>query len=426
MTSTTIKSTIKFTGYQKLVITLLALTQFTVVLDFMVMSPLGDMLMKSMSLKPAQFGFAVSAYAFSAGISGLLTAGFADRFDRKKLLLFFYIGFIAGTLLCGISHTYPMLIAARIVTGLFGGVIGSISLAIVADLFPLEQRGRIMGFMQMGFGASQVLGIPIGLFIANYWGWQSPFLMIVGLATVIWLLITMKMQPINKHLALQTTHNAFTHLWRTIAKRDYRIGFLATAMLSLGGFMMMPWGSAFAINNLHVTTYQLPVLFMVAGISTLIIMPLIGRLSDQVDKFKIFAMASIWMIVMVIIYTNLSIIPFWFVLVMNIFFMIGIMSRMVPAMALTSSLPKMADRGAYMSVSSSLQQMAGGVAAAVGGMIVVQKTEFSPLEHYNTLGYVITGLTLISIYMLYRVSRMIQRNAKEVRKENVVIEPVTA
>ncbi len=182
------------------------------------------------------------------------------------------------------------------------------------------------------------------------------------------------------------THNAFTHLWHTIAKRDYRIGFLATAMLSLGGFMMMPWGSAFAINNLHVTTHQLPLLFMVAGISSLIIMPLIGRLSDQVDKFKIFAMASVWMIVMVIIYTNLSVIPFWFVLVMNILFMIGIMSRMVPAMALTSSLPKMADRGAFMSVSSSLQQMAGGLAAAVGGMIVVQKTEFSPLEHYNTSG----------------------------------------
>src|SRR5688572_290516 len=362
MTANTIKSPIKFTGYQKLVITLLALTQFTVVLDFMVMSPLGDMLMKSMSLRPGQFGFAVSAYAFSAGISGLLTAGFADRFDRKKLLLFFYIGFIAGTLFCGLSHSYMMLIAARIVTGLFGGVIGSISLAIVADLFPLEQRGRVMGFMQMGFGASQVLGIPIGLFIANYWGWQSPFLMIVGLATIAWLLIMMKMQPINEHLALQTNRNAFTHLWHTIAKRDYRIGFLATAMLSLGGFMMMPWGSAFAINNLHVTTHQLPFLFMVAGISSLIIMPLVGRWSDQVDKFKIFAIASAWMMVMVVIYTNLSIVPFWFVLIMNILFMIGIMSRMVPAMALTSSLPKMADRGAFMSINSSLQQIAGGLA----------------------------------------------------------------
>lgn len=175
----------KFSSYQSWAIILLALTQFTVVLDFMVMSPLGDMLMKSMSLTTKQFGFAVSAYAFSAGISGLLTAGFADRFDRKKLLLFFYIGFIVGTLFCGLSTNYHLLIAARIITGLFGGVIGSISLAIVADLFPLHQRGRAMGFMQMGFGASQVVGIPISLYTANEWGWQSPFIMIVILAIVI-------------------------------------------------------------------------------------------------------------------------------------------------------------------------------------------------------------------------------------------------
>src|SRR6187551_391601 len=136
----------KFTSYQALVIVLLALTQFTVVLDFMVMSPLGDMLMKSMELTTSQFGFAVSGYAISAGISGLLTAGFADRFDRKKLLLFFYVGFILGTVLCGIVTTYPMLVAARIITGLFGGVIGSISLAIIADIFSIQQRGRAMGF----------------------------------------------------------------------------------------------------------------------------------------------------------------------------------------------------------------------------------------------------------------------------------------
>ena len=142
----------------------------------MVISPLGDFLMKSMGLHPNQFGIAVSVYAFSAGISGLLTAGFADKFDRKKLLLFFYSGFIAGTLLCGLSHSYYMLLAARLITGLFGGVIGSISLAIVTDLFAIEQRGRAMGFMQMGFSASQVLGIPIGLYLANLWGWQSAFL----------------------------------------------------------------------------------------------------------------------------------------------------------------------------------------------------------------------------------------------------------
>lgn len=406
----------KFSSYQVFVIVLLALTQFTVVLDFMVMSPLGDMLMKSMRLTPKQFGFAVSGYAFSAGIAGLLTAGFADKFDRKKLLLFFYIGFIVGTLFCGLSHSYNMLLAARIVTGLFGGVIGSISMAIVADLFPIEKRGRVMGFMQMGFGASQVLGIPISLYLANVWGWQSPFLMIVGLAAIVWIMVMIKMQPITKHLEIKTDRNAFAHLLHTISNRHYRIGFLATAFLSLGGFMMMPWGSAFSINNLKVTQHQLPLLFMVAGISSLIIMPIIGKLSDRIDKFKLFVIASIWMMVMVIIYTNLTPVPFWIILIMNIFFMMGIMSRMIPAMALTSSLPQMQDRGAFMSINASLQQIAGGLAAAVGGMIVVQKDKFSPLQHYDTLGYVIVGLTIICVYMVYRVNTLIKQ-----RQQNTIM-----
>ena len=415
----------KFTSYEVFVITILALTQFTVVLDFMVMSPLGDMLMKSMNLSTSQFGFAVSSYAFSAGIAGLLTAGFADRFDRKRLLLFFYIGFIAGTLFCGITTSYPMLIAARIVTGLFGGVIGSISMAIVADLFALEQRGRVMGFMQMGFGASQVLGIPISLYIANAWGWQSPFLMIVGLASIVCVVIMLKLQPINKHLSVQTDRNAFAHLLHTLSKGKYRVGFLATAMLSLGGFMMMPWGSAFAINNLDVTPHQLPMLFMVSGVSALVIMPLIGKLSDKVDKFKIFAAASAWMMVMVVIYTNLTPVPLPVVLIMNVLFMMGIMSRMVPAMALTSALPKMQDRGAFMSINSSLQQIAGGVAAAVGGMIVVQKDKFSPLEHYNTLGYVIVVLSLICIYMVYLVSKIIKDQQAVKPDANKIALPVS-
>lgn len=405
----------KFTAYQKLVITLLALTQFTVVLDFMVMSPLGDMLMKSMELTTSQFGFAVLSYGVSAGISGLLTAGFADRFDRKKLLLFFYIGFILGTLFCGLANTYPLLIAARIVTGIFGGVIGSISMAIVADLFALQQRGRVMGFMQMGFGASQVLGIPISLYIANEWGWQSPFLMIVGLAALIWLIIVLKMQPINKHLDAKTERNAVKHLWNTIKQRDYRIGFLATALLSLGGFMMMPWGTAFAINNLHLTKEQMPSLFMVAGISTLVIMPLIGKLSDKIDKFRLFTMASVWMIVVVLFYTNMTPVPLWVVMVVNVLMMIGIMSRMVPSMALTTSLPEMHDRGAFMSINSSLQQMAGGLAAGVSGLIVHQQTKTSPLEHYDTLGLVMVGISVVCIFMIYRVSQLVKKRttAKE-------------
>lgn len=402
------KGTVPFSSYQKLAIALLAVTQFSVILDFMVISPLGDFLMKSMNLHPNQFGIAVSVYAFSAGISGLLTAGFADKFDRKKLLLFFYTGFITGTLLCGLSHSYYMLLAARLITGLFGGVIGSISLAIVTDLFAIEQRGRAMGFMQMGFSASQVLGIPIGLYLANLWGWQSAFLMVAGIAIVVAIIIMFKLQPVNKHLAVKHDRSAFKHLWHTIEKRNYRIGFTATALLSIGGFMMMPFGSAFAINNLHVTPHQLPLLFMVSGMASLIIMPLVGRLSDKIDKYKLYVIASIYVMVVVVFYTNLSAQPLWFVMMFNVLLMAGIFSRMIPATALTTSIPDMQDRGAFMSINASLQQIAGGVAAAVAGSIVVQKTKYSPLEHYNTLGYLIVVISCITIVLLYRVSIMIK------------------
>lgn len=406
----------RFTSYDTVVIVLLALTQFSVILDFMVMNPLGDLLMKSMDITTKQFGFIVSSYAISAFISGILTAGFADRYDRKKLFVFFYIGFIAGTLFCGLASNYPLLIAARIITGLFGGVIGSISMAIVTDLFPIEQRGRVMGFMQMGFGASQVLGIPISLYIANQWGWQSPFLMIVGLAAIIAALIFIKMKPITKHLDSKTENRALKHLWATFRQRHYRIGFLATAFLSLGGFMMMPWGSAFAINNLKITQEQLPLLFMVAGVATLVIMPLIGKLSDKYDKFTIFTIASLWMIVVVLFYTRLTPVPFAVVIGFNIVMMMGIMGRMVPSVALTSSLPEMHDRGAFMSINSSLQQLAGGIAAAVGGMIVVQETKTSPIQHYDILGIVISVITLVCIFLMFRVNTLVKNKPKAAPK----------
>jgi predicted MFS family arabinose efflux permease len=402
---------VPFTGYQKFVIFILAITQFTVILDFMVMSPLGDMLMKSLNLKPSAFGFAVSAYAFSAGISGLLTAGFADKFDRKKLLLFFYLGFIGGTIFCGLAHTYAVLVAARIITGLFGGVIGSISMAIITDLFALQQRGRVMGFVQMGFGGSQVLGIPIGLYLANAWGWEAPFWMVASLSIIIATLIAVKLKPVVQHLIVQKDKSVYKHFLHTVAKADYRIGFASTALLSIGGFMMMPFGTAFAVNNLGLTNEQLPSLFMVSGISTLVIMPVVGKLSDKIDKFKIFIAASVWTMIMCVVYTNLGVTPLLLVMVFNILMMMGVMSRMIPSSALTSAIPDMSDRGAFMSINASLQQIAGGVAAAVGGMIVTQQSKGSPLLHYDTVGYVVVGISILSILLMSRVDKLIKRKA---------------
>lgn len=404
----------KFSSYQKFVIALLAITQFTVVLDFMVMAPLGDLLIKSLDISPAQFGFSVSAYAFSAGLSGLLAAGFADKYDRKKLLLFFYGGFILGTLFCALAPNYLSLLAARIVTGVFGGVISSIAMAIVVDLFPLRQRGRVMGFIQMGFGASQVLGIPVGLYFANLWGWHAPFLMIVGLGIAVALLILQGLRPITGHLNHGIEQNAFRHLVNTFSKRNYRQAFLATAMLSIGGFLLMPFSSAFLVNNVGIVQDQLPLIFMVTGIFSLLTMPLVGRISDKVDKFRLFTVGSLWTIVWMIVYTTMSVTPLWLVILINLLMFVGIMSRMVPSMAIISAVPEMHDRGAFMSINSSLQQIAGGIAASFAGLIIVQADKNSPLEHYPVLGVVASAVVLLSIWLMGRIAA---RRANPVREE---------
>jgi predicted MFS family arabinose efflux permease len=410
-----------FTGYQKFIIVIVALLQFSVVLDFMILSPLGDFLMKSLEITPAGFGLVVSSYAFSAAVSGILAAGFADKFDRKKLLLFFYTGFIAGTFFCAMANSFWMLLAARIVTGLFGGVIGAISMAIITDLFSLNQRGRVMGIVQMGFAASQVLGIPLGLFFASHWGWHYSFLMIVVLAIIIGVLTLVKMKPVVQHLALQTDKKALLHLWHTISKKDYQTGFIATAFLSIGGFMLMPFGSAYVINNIHIDPKDLTSLFLATGLASIAIMPLVGRLSDRFDKFKLFTAGTVIAIIMVTIYTNLPPVPLWQVMVINVIMFMGIMSRMIPATTLTSAIPEMRDRGAFMSINASLQQMAGGIAAVCAGLIISQKTKTSPLEHYNILGYVVATVSIICLFLVYRVSVMVKKKitTKEVNPNEV-------
>lgn len=396
------------TRYQKGIIAILAISQFTVVLDFMVMSPLGDFLIKTMNITPQQFGFAVSSYAFSAGISGLLAAGFADNFDRKKLLLFFYTGFILGTFFCAIATNYTFLIAARIFTGLFGGVIGSVVMAIITDLFTIEHRGRVMGFVQMGFAASQVLGIPVGIYLANLWDWHAPFFMIVGLSTLIAVTIFLFMKPVVKHLEQQSSQNFWEHFKAVATNKRYRIGFLATAFLSIGGFLLMPFGSAFAINNLKVSPSQLPMIFMATGISSIIIMPVVGKLCDKYDKFKIFVTGTVWASIFILIYTHLTAVPIWMIMSLNILLFMGIMSRMIPASIIMTGIPKMQDRGAFMSINSSLQQMSGGLAAALAGTIVVQKDKFSPLEHYPVLGYISVVVMVICVLLVYRASQLVR------------------
>lgn len=402
-----------FSNYEIFIIAILTITQFTIILDFMVLSPLGAILMPELKITPSQFGMVVSAYAFSAGGSGLLAAGFADKFDRKKMMLVFYTGFIIGTLLCGLAPDYHTLLGARVFTGIFGGVIGSISFAIVTDLFRMEVRGRVMGFLQMAFAGSQVLGLPIGLYFAKEWGWHSPFLMIVVVSVIVAAVLLIYMRPVADHLQVKQKSNAFTHLAATLTHNDYVTAFLATTLLATGGFMLMPFASAFSVNNLGLTVDDLPTLYMVTGIFSMAMGPLIGKLTDRVGKYRIFVYGTLLSIAIVLVYCNLGITPLWGVIIVSVVMFSGVSSRMISSQALLSGVPEQKDRGAFMSINASVQQISGGIATIVAGLIIVQQPS-GKLGQYDVLGFVVSGLMAITILMMYRLHVMVKSKATRV------------
>ena len=395
-----------FSKYQKQVIAILAFLQFTIILDFMIMSPLGALLMPDLGITPAQFGIVVSAYAFSAGISGLVAAGFADKFDRKKMLLFFYSGFVLGTFLCGLANSYEFLLFARIVTGVFGGVIGSIVYAITTDLFTFELRGRVMGFIQTAFAASQILGLPLGMFISNHWGWEAPFFAIVIISILVGFIILKVLKPIDAHLQHHPDQNAARHLQKTLSNPKYIIAFLATALLGIGGFMMMPFGSAYTVHNLGISMTDLPWMYFITGVVSIFIGPVVGRLSDRFGKFEVFIFGCILTVLMVMIYTHLPPTSWAVVAFVNSLMFIGIFSRMIPSQALMSAVPSPSSRGAFMAISSSLQQISGGIGSVVAGWVVVEGAN-GRIEHFDQVGYIVSATTFITIYFMYKIHKLI-------------------
>jgi len=397
-----------FSRYQSYLVALLALVQFTIILDFIIMSPLGAILMPALDITAAQFGVAVSAYAFSAGISGVLAAGFADNFDRKRLLLFFYVGFTAGTALCALAPNYHVLLLGRIVTGLFGGVVGSVVLAIVTDLFPLYQRGRVMGFIQTAFAASQVLGIPVGLYLANRWNWHVAFGAIVILTLIVILSVLLLMKPVNEHLKLKQDRNAFAHLIATVTEPSYTLAFGVTTLLATGGFMLMPFGSAFTVHNLGIDIEHLPTIYLVSGLFSIFTGPLVGRLSDAIGKFPTFVFGTAMSIVMVLIYTHLGLTTLTVAIVVNVLMFVGIFSRMIPSQALISAIPAAHQRGSFSAISASVQQLSGGLGSVLAAAIITQNADGS-LSHFDRIGYVVVGTSLVALTAMYFMQKQVAR-----------------
>jgi predicted MFS family arabinose efflux permease len=297
----------------------------------------------------------------------------------------------------------------------------------------MEVRGRVMGFTQMAFAASQVLGIPIGLILANNYGWHSCFWMIAGFGSVIGVIMLIYMKPITGHLNLHPDRNAFHHLRATVSKPKYILGFLTMSLLASGGFMLMPFGSAFGTHNLGLTMEQLPMLYLVTGVFSIMFGPLSGKLSDKIGKYKTFIIGSIAACIVVVIYTNLGITPFWIACVVSILLFAGVTARMVSASALMTAIPAPQDRGAYMSINSAMMQISGGAASVIAGGIVTS-TATGFIQHYDTLGYVVVGTMAVMVGMMYYIHKMVREPGidspvvpaatKEIKAQEIVVESV--
>jgi predicted MFS family arabinose efflux permease len=285
-------------------------------------------------------------------------------------------------------------------------VIGSVVLAIVTDLFPLEMRGRVMGVISTAFAASQVLGLPAGLYLTSHWDWHAPFFAIITVGVPAGVIIMLAMRPVVGHLAMTQEHSPLAHLVHTITEPRYRLAFLMLMLLPTGGYMLMPFGTAYMVNNVGLAFTVLPAIYLVTGVSSIFVGPLVGKASDSLGKFPMFCFGSLVTLIMVPIWTTIGHVSLATVIVINVILFAGIFSRMIPAQALISAIPEPTKRGAFNAVSASLQQFAGAVSAAVAGWLIVQRPNGS-LAHFDWLGYLVMAIALVTFALMYRVHKQV-------------------
>jgi predicted MFS family arabinose efflux permease len=279
-------------------------------------------------------------------------------------------------------------------------------LAIATDLFAPQMRGRVMGFIQTAFAASQVLGIPIGIYLSNRWNWHVPFVALAALGLLGGLLIAWRMRPVDEHLKLPQERGVFEHLLHTLTDRRHTLSFISVLFLATGGFMLMPFSSAFTVGNLGISLHDLPIIYLVTGIATIFIGPLVGKAADSFGKLRVFFFGTAVMIVMVLIYTHLGVSTLTVVTLINVVLFVGIFSRMIPFQALMSQVPEPTQRGSFNAINASISQLAGGLASLVAGHIVQQGAD-GRIHHYDVAGYVVVATSLLASVLLWRIQRAV-------------------
>jgi predicted MFS family arabinose efflux permease len=383
---------------EKIILFILAAIQFVNVLDFVIIMPLGPQFMRVFEINPKQFGIIVSSYTFSASFFGFLGAFFLDKFDRKKSLIVLLSGFSLGTLLCAISPNYMFLVLARIIAGAFGGVMGATTFSIIGDVIPPERRGQATGFVMSGFALASVLGIPIGLYLANIFDWHAPFYMLAISSSLIVPFAVKYLPKINTHLENKIKKNPFVELKELFSDKNHIKAFTLTIMLTIAGFSVIPYLSPYMVANVGLTEKQLPFIYLTGGFCTLFTAQIIGKISDKYGKRKIFITMALFSTIPVLIITNLSKVPLEIALFITSLFMIAISGRVIPSMAMITGSVKPQYRGSFMSINSSVQNMGSGLAAVISGNII-SKSSTGEILNYNYSGYLSVLVTLLCVYL---------------------------
>lgn len=388
---------------ERLVLFILAAVQFTTIVDFMIVMPLGPQLMRKMNIGPAEFGLVVSSYTFAAGAAGLVAASVVDRFARRTAFLVLYAGFLLGTLCCALAPDYLALVAARVATGAFGGILGGISMTIIGDVFPEERRGRATGSLMSGFALASVAGVPFGLYLGTNYGWHVPFVVLVVGGLPLLFLAPLALPPLPAHQGRPKVH-PLRALAETFSDAGNLKAFALTIGLMLGSFTVFPYTSAYFVSNVGLTEDQLPLLYVVGGALTLVAAPIFGRLADKMGKltmFRIVAPASALLLVAIThlprVHLAVAVAVFGALMVSNV-------GRMIPAMAMITGSVAPHRRGSFMSANSSIQHIASGVGASLGGLIIVQPAG-QAMEHFGLVGWIAAASTFATLWLAGRLPR---------------------
>lgn len=386
---------------ERALLLLLAAIQCTHIMDFMVMMPLGPQLMRELGLNPGQFSGLVAAYTLAAGVVGMMAAPFIDRVDRRPLLLLTYAGFLVGTLACGLAHTHGTLLAARLVCGMFGGISGTLVMAIVADVVPPERRASGMGVVMTAFSAAAALGVPAGLFLAQKFRWEMPFFVVAGAGALVWLALLRFLPAVRGHLSVPPSERrgAFLALFRN-ANAGWAMLFMAAMVL--GHMTIVPLLSPFLVRNTGFPESKLFLVYLVGGVLTIFTSPLVGRLADRYGRMRVLAVLIAIACAVILLISHSGPAPMALMLVKTGLFFVFASGRFVPAQAISSLAVSSAQRGGFMSLSTCVRDLASGAAAGLAGWVVVEGSD-GLMHHFDRLGWIAVSASLIGLWIGSRV-----------------------